>query len=329
MTAMELIAAGNTKTSKNPLPRRACFSFAAYAKAVIDHLQSGGVPVASGLSDAEFNEIESAHGFHFPPDLHSILREGLPVGAGFPNWRLASPQQIQILLSLPISGLIYEISSGSPLIWPAALGPRPESHSKCISLARSILAGAPKLIPIYRHFYITATSNIAGNPIFYVRGKDVRCCGFDLADFFYREEVAFLPAARLPAPAPSWAATEARRVEVWTDLSAGCGGDIGVGTWMKVLEWRLREAGWREKEVKEMLLMGESDGVDQVGTRTKVKDRLDLLRHVRTLALVLLRGGWSAEDVVYSLGGSGGDGLRSPPGTWQVDTTANEISLNF
>ncbi|KAK8923505.1 hypothetical protein KSP39_PZI019879 [Platanthera zijinensis] len=311
MTATELIAAGNTKTSKNPLPRRACFSFAAYAKAVIDHLQSGGVPVASGLSDAEFNEIESAHGFHFPPDLHSILREGLPVGAGFPNWRLASPQQIQILLSLPISGLIYEISSGSPLIWPAAWGPRPESHSKCISLARSILAGAPKLIPIYRHFYITATSNIAGNPIFYVRGKDVRCCGFDLADFFYREEVAFLPAARLPAPAPSWAATEARRVEVWTDLSAG------------------KEAGWREK-VKEMLLMGESDGVDQVsGNEDEGEDRLDLLRHVRILALVLLRGGWSAEDVVYSLGGSGGDGLRSPPGTWQVDTTANEISLNF
>ncbi|GFZ02531.1 hypothetical protein Acr_15g0011390 [Actinidia rufa] len=88
----------------NPIakPRRVCFSFAAYAKAVIDHLRACHVPVDDPLSDDEFATVESNFRFIFPPDLRSILQEGLPVGPGFPNWRSASPQQLQILTTLPI-----------------------------------------------------------------------------------------------------------------------------------------------------------------------------------------------------------------------------------
>ncbi|KAH0450030.1 hypothetical protein IEQ34_020722 [Dendrobium chrysotoxum] len=311
MTTTEWIAgaASVDDSSENRLPRRVCFSFAAYSKTVLDHLKSSGVHIAAGLSDDEFAAIESSLGFQFPPDLYSILREGLPVGAGFPNWRFASLQQLQVLVSLPASDLLYEISHS--LVWPLAWGPRPDSHTESIARAQSLLAGAPKLVPVYRHFYIAATPNLAGNPVFYILGGDVRCCGFDLSDFFCRKELCFLPAA-----APSWAATEARRVEVWTDLASGGfitgGGTHGLERLMKALGWRLREGGWEEKEVREMLMMGRSDGVKDGmrDRRTVVMDRLDLMWHVRLQALSLLRSGWSAEDVVYSMGGSRGDATR-------------------
>ncbi|KAJ4949832.1 hypothetical protein NE237_008309 [Protea cynaroides] len=59
------------------IPRRVRFSFAAYAKNVINHLKKCKIPIDDGLSDDEFSSIESTFGFSFPPDLRSILREGL------------------------------------------------------------------------------------------------------------------------------------------------------------------------------------------------------------------------------------------------------------
>ncbi|KAJ4954213.1 hypothetical protein NE237_031045 [Protea cynaroides] len=59
------------------IPRRVCFSFAAYAKNVINHLKKCQIPIDDGPSDDEFSSIESTFGFSFPPDLRSILCEGL------------------------------------------------------------------------------------------------------------------------------------------------------------------------------------------------------------------------------------------------------------
>ncbi|PKA58145.1 hypothetical protein AXF42_Ash019849 [Apostasia shenzhenica] len=328
-----------TSDGNNRLPRRICFSFAAYSKALIEHLRSRGIPIASGLSDAEFAAIESIFGFCFPPDLQSILREGLPYGAGFPNWRCASPQQLQILLSLPVAGLLHEISGPAAAgggFWPRAWGHRPGSLAESIARARSLLDQAPKLVPVYRHFYVAAVPNLAGNPVFFVRGSEVRCCGLDLPDFFNREDIFFRPAVE-PAPAaplPAWAAKKARRVDVWTDLADGApasvGEGIGLAMLMSELGWNLRRGGWGEEDVKEMLMMGETEGCDaaKVGDRTVGNDRQAMIWLVRLLGLALLSAGWSAEDVVYSLGG-GIEAWCAPVTTWRVDPTLNEISLDF
>lgn len=277
--------------------RRACFSFAAYAKAVIDHLRASAVTVVGGLDDSEFAAIETTYGFAFPPDLRSILREGLPVGSGFPNWRSAAPQELEILLRVPVSGLLYEVSRKG--FWCTAWGFKPTAGGdEAAAKARAILDRAPTLLPIYRHFYIPSIPNLAGNPVFYVRGGDVRCAGFDLADFFQREEVQFQSNNRLGAPpAPAWAAKEARRVEVWTDLAAERGtwrGRERLESFLGEMGWRLRQAGWGEEEVREMLTMESED-------RTAVRDREALIWHLRLLSLELLRSGWSAEDVADSM----------------------------
>lgn len=171
---------------------------------------------------------------------------------------------------------------------------------------------------------------MAGNPVFYVDGEEVRILSFDVNRFF--QEVEFLRRGGVFKPfmrkrrngvdnkVPAWAATAARRIEFWTDVAekgrrVGARG-VTTGWWWRKEEeefrlggcleevfWRLRDGGWREEEVKDMMMM---DGCDQtqikpkIGTRPLI-DGDDAAWHTRVLSVVLLRAGWSREDVLYSL----------------------------
>lgn len=81
------------------------------------------------------------------------------------------------------------------------------------------------------------------------------------------------------APPPLW----------WTGDLVGCMEDVC---------WRLRNGGWKEDEVREMMMMDGGDERDRMVSR----DLEGVVCHVRVLSLRLLRAGWSTEDVVDSLG---------------------------
>ncbi|KAJ7944582.1 ATP-dependent 6-phosphofructokinase [Quillaja saponaria] len=249
------------KNSRPPRPKLACFSFAAYAKTLVDNLKSSNIPVSDGLSDFEFISIESTYNFTFPPDLRTILQQGLPIYLGFPNWRCSSPQQLQILLSLPVLSVLRKVSQRK--FWHPSWGPEPQDRDRALDLARTFLTRVPVLVPIYRHYYIPASPNLAGNPVFYVdHDGDVRLLSFDLAGFF--REAEFL-CKRSGADEPAWAATSARKIEFWSDM-ADTGADTRECCWWDCMNgeqrecledvfWRLRDGGWREEEVKEMMMM--------------------------------------------------------------------------
>ncbi|GAV86345.1 hypothetical protein CFOL_v3_29776 [Cephalotus follicularis] len=311
--------------TKPPNPKLVCFSFAAYAKNVIDHLRSLNIPILPGLTDQEFASIESTFHFVFPPDLRSILREGLPVGPHFPNWRSSSPQQLHILLNLPIRSLFKNISQNN--FWSSSWGPKIQNSNDSLSLVKKLLKQAPTLVPIYRNCYISTTPNLAGNPVFYVDDKEVRVLSFDVSGFFQKIDqllqvgVFFNPLLSTSdhhdsnINVPAWAATVARRIEFWTEVAdsgrrvvvAGgvtrwwwSGMRFGLGGCMEEVFWRLKDGGWREEEVREMMMM---DGCDEANRGVKlVEHREDVVWHVKDLSLALLRAGWTTEDVVYSLG---------------------------
>ncbi|KAL3820661.1 hypothetical protein ACJIZ3_006566 [Penstemon smallii] len=283
-------------TLSNPNLLRVCFSYAAYAKNLINHLHSSNIPVDPGLSDEEFSTVESSFNFKFPPDLRSILQEGLPVGPGFPNWRCSSKQQLDILTNLPIIGICKEVSRNG--FWPDYWGEKPDDIDRALKLAKGLLKKAPVLVPIYRHFYMPTTPFMAGNPVFYVHGKEVRMWSFDITRFFQRLEFGssnFLMS-------PVWAAKEARGIEFWTEMGGNTAargswwsGDLG-GCLEKVC-WRLRDGGWNEEDVREMMMM---DGCDEFDHDSG--ESLDIGWRVKVLSSRLLHAGWSTEDVVESLG---------------------------
>ncbi|GLU13389.1 hypothetical protein SLE2022_300270 [Rubroshorea leprosula] len=297
-----------------PKPKFVCFSFAAYAKTLIAYLKSLDIPILPGLTDREFASIESTFHFTFPPDLRSILQEGLPVGPSFPNWRSSSPQQLQILLNLPFLSLSKNISLRE--FWCDSWGPKPESNTDAFSLVKQFSQKAPVLVPIYKNCYIPSSPNMAGNPVFYIDSDDVRILSFDVTRFF--QEVEFVQVGgvlKAPFPRkkknvnmPAWAATSARRVEFWTEVAerwrrAGDwwkdGGHLDLEGCLEEVFWRLKSGGWREEEVREMMMM---DGGDNAKCGAQgVRTRGGVVWHVRVLSLVLLRAGWSREDVLYSL----------------------------
>ncbi|CAA7393731.1 unnamed protein product [Spirodela intermedia] len=296
-------------------PPRVCFSFAAYAKTVVGRLRELGLPVVEGVSDEEISRIESSHAFFFPPDLREVLREGLPIGTGFPNWRSASPEQLQLLICLPTSDLLHEVSWGR--FWcESAWGSKPHGAAEALRVAESVMETAPLLVPIYQHFYMPSRPNTAGNPVFFVRGGEVRRSNVDLTDFFQREEFTRETGGKAaPSPpdsAPAWASTSPRPIDVWTQLAEGgrvirrperTASTVTTPQLRKLLEhleWKLREGGWTKREAREMMSAGVSE--QSSSGQPSPADAYSLGGHVRALAVALLQAGWSQGDVAYSLG---------------------------
>ncbi|GKU98746.1 hypothetical protein SLEP1_g11703 [Rubroshorea leprosula] len=300
-------------TAAAPKPKFICFSLAAYAKKFIAYLRSLDIPILPGLTDQEFASIESTFHFIFPPDLRSILQEGLPTGPSFPNWRSSSLQQLQIILNLPFLSLSKNFSLRE--FWSDSWGPKPGSTMDALSLVKQLSQKAPVLVPICRNCYIPSSPNLAGNPVFYIDGEDVRILSYDVTSFF--QEVEFIQVGCVLKPflrkncnvnRPAWAATTARRIEFWTEVverrrRAGSwwmdGGHFKLGCCLEAAFWRLKNGGWTEEEVREMMMMDGGD--DPKFGADSVRDERGVLWHVRVLPLVLLRAGWTREDVAYSL----------------------------
>ncbi|XP_004512207.1 uncharacterized protein [Cicer arietinum] len=289
--------------SKPPRPKRIIFSFESYANDLIQRMKSSNVVIEQGLSDTEFSSLESKFNFTFPPDLRLILQQGLPISPGFPNWRSASQQQLRILLDLPLSSILRTVSNNR--FWHPSWGPLPKDAAQSI---QTILDAVPRLVPIYQSYYIPSSPNVIGNPIFYVdHGGHVRLDSFDVAGFVRRAE--FL--SGVEAVEPVWAATKARTIEFWSEMADGRGwkwwwderkGELGEC--MDDVLRKLREGGWKEEEIRDMMMMMKVNQYEQ--DKRVFKDKKEIVEHVhvhvRDLSLMLLRGGWSREDVLYSLG---------------------------
>lgn len=229
--------------------RRVCFSFAAYAKNVIDHLSRCQVPIARGLTEAEFERIETAFGFDFPPDLRSILQEGLPVGVGFPNWRSGATQQLKMLLELPMAGLSYEVSKGR--FWWRDWGSHPSNPEEALRVAKTFFTKAPIMVPIYSHCYIPCSPNLAGNPVFFVYQKDVFYCGYDVADFFERE--AFLPHNFKSLADHGFESQPQPQRSVREFLEANAQEKLNVGMEQKWEEFKKRPESWGNTSLPKIL----------------------------------------------------------------------------
>jgi hypothetical protein len=78
-------------------------------------------------------------------------------------------------------------STSKNVLWWAEWGERPASADARAEVLRSVVSGAPKLIPLFSHRYLPETPHESGNPVFPVYQSDVIYYGADLAHYFKRE----------------------------------------------------------------------------------------------------------------------------------------------
>jgi hypothetical protein len=148
---------------------------------IIGQMKGKGINFAPALTDADVERIESTFSFRFPPDLRAFLQTAFPQGKWFPDWRSGSEADLCDWLDIPRKGALFDIEHND--FWLTEWGPRPESLSKALQCAETLLAAAPKLIPVYGHRMMPDEPNLEGNPVFSVHQTDIIYYGHDLADY--------------------------------------------------------------------------------------------------------------------------------------------------
>lgn len=145
-------------------------------------LQSRGVKLAPGLTDAELASAEDRVGCRFPPDLQSFLQAALPCGKGVPDWRNPSSPDIAEKLDWAALRLAFDLKDHT-WWWPPPWGSRPADLGEAIRNGQEQLRLVPPLIPIWGHRFLPAEPREAGNPVFSVwKMVDSIYYGRDLRD---------------------------------------------------------------------------------------------------------------------------------------------------
>lgn len=141
-----------------------------------------GMGWTTGYTAAELERAQTRFQLTFPPDLIDLLRDRRPVGG--PDWN--DEDVVRSLLAWPFEGLLFDVEEAD-LWWPE-WGARPANADERAEVLRSVVARAPRLIPVFSHRYLPATPNEAGNPVFSVYQSDVIHYGANLEDYLAREE---------------------------------------------------------------------------------------------------------------------------------------------
>ena len=144
-----------------------------------------------GLTTVEMRAAEVRFGIRFPPDLASFLTIALPFGRGFPNWRSLDDEDLMGRLNAPIEGFLFDVGHNG--YWHDDWPSRPDSMDASLQLARTILAVAPKLIPIYSHRYMCEEPAASGNPVVSVWQTDIVYYGINLESYFRHEFLGQVP----------------------------------------------------------------------------------------------------------------------------------------
>lgn len=178
-------------------------------------LKSGGVLFEAGLTDTELSLAEERVGCRFPLDLHSFLQTALPVGQGWPNWREPDSPYIADRLEWPADGIAFDIENN--VFWWPAWGNKPPALADAVALMRERLREVPKQVPIFRHVYLPAEPELAGNPMLSVYQTDIIYGGRDLGEYLRR----ILSGEEWTLPN----CNEVRRIRFWSELvewNSGC-----------------------------------------------------------------------------------------------------------
>ncbi len=181
---------------------------------VVENLRKKGVSFDRGLDSKEINQLENIFQFIFPPDLKEFLEYNLPVSEGFVHWRYALNSKdgekiIHSWMNMPIEGILFDIKNSN--FWMNHWGKKPSDLKEAIHVVKENFKSYPKLIPIYRHRFISCEPNLSDNPILSVHQSDIIYYGFDLASYF-ANEFHFNLSDRVPLTQPI------RKIIFWSDI---------------------------------------------------------------------------------------------------------------
>lgn len=153
-------------------------------------LENKGIEIYEGLTDEEFEKIESFYNIKFPQVLRILYKAFLP---NLYNWRDFSEDNVNKIkdyLAMPIEGIIFDIEYNN--FWLDCFGEKTGDKEKDKAKALEYMKNAkeedlPKLIPIYSHRYVPSFPDNIDVPILSVHQTDIIYYGRNIEDYFEHE----------------------------------------------------------------------------------------------------------------------------------------------
>ena len=148
-------------------------------------LADAGAWLEPGLSGAELSAVQAKWGIVFCADHAALLGIGVPVGDGWLDWRHDPDEKVRERLRAPVDGLLFDVTHNE--FWPASWGERPADGEAATERAATVLAGWPRLLPLFGHRYLPAGPYPTPSPVLSVVQSDVIWYGSDLLEWVQRE----------------------------------------------------------------------------------------------------------------------------------------------
>ena len=148
------------------------------------------IKLDEGLTEEEFDKIESLYSIKFPSSLRLLYKSFLPQ---FYNWRDFSEENVNNIktrLKRPFEGIIFDIQMNG--FWMECFGEKTNDMEKNVKMALDYMNNSaneivPKLIPVYGHRYIASYPDIIDIPVISVMQTDIIYYGYNLEDYFEKE----------------------------------------------------------------------------------------------------------------------------------------------
>lgn len=147
-------------------------------------LATYGADIDTGLTDREIDRAEREFGFTFADDHRAFLETGLPRGDKWPDWRHPS-ESLAEQLRWPIDGLLFDVAHDT--FWYPQWGGRPGDVDEAVLQADSLLAMAPRMVPVYAHRYLPEGLGTYGHPVLSMWQSDIIRYGANLVDYVEHE----------------------------------------------------------------------------------------------------------------------------------------------
>jgi len=146
------------------------------------------IKTTPGMSKLEIENIEQLCGIRFPDDLRALYQTAVPVGEEFYDWTDASPENVWYLKKMigdPARSSIFDVENCK--CWMDEWGEKPADYDTRQAILMEHLSAAPKMIPIYKDYFLPAEPCDAGNPVYYFfQLCEAHCPGENLWLFFER-----------------------------------------------------------------------------------------------------------------------------------------------
>lgn len=154
------------------------------SQVILSLLKKKGFELGPGLNDVQLHEVESAFKAKIPDSYRGLLKAGVPLGEGFPDW--SNPQKVAEETQKTLQD-IFKFDIQNNEYWIEEFGVKPNTNKLATVRALEVISTWQPLFPVYGHRFITSRPIDKAPVISIYQPTDAIIYGANLHEYFLNE----------------------------------------------------------------------------------------------------------------------------------------------